>query len=131
MAFLTFEDQELEQGFASYFGWRCRRPTFLLSLVLTAIWTVRWIGAQAKTDIPFVKWVSYLFLAMAVMHSLNTIHIKRDPSVCRDEKRKATYLVLDAVACLFTILIHGGDMKKVAEEVFFPARLISSPFMVG
>ena len=53
----------------------------------------------------------------------------QNPSVCREEKRKARYLVVDAACCMVTILIMSGN-TQVAEQAYFPARVVSTPFMV-
>ena len=113
MSILRFNDDNLECRFAAYFGWRCRHPTFLLSLIFTLIWAVRWLGAQWRTELPYMNWITGLFVAMAGLHLANTIHIYKDPSVCRGEKRKAQYLGIDALACMFTILIYGKTRQAI------------------
>lgn len=108
--FLRFADDSLESRFAAYFGWRCRRPTFLLSAVFTTIWIVRWVGAQWRTELPYMNSIAGLFIAMASLHLANTIHIYRHPSLCRDEIRKASFLGVDALACMVTVLLYGKVM---------------------
>ena len=106
---------------------------------MTIIWTVRWSGAQLATHIPYMAAITALFLAMATMHLVNTVHLfqvsiishssfsrtadcsddstlvdcLQNPAVCREEKRKARYLVVDAACCMVTILIMGGNTEVV------------------
>lgn len=129
-ASLTFRDKELELNFASHFGWQCRVPTFLLSLVLCLIWTTRLVSAQGKTDVPHIWFVLGVLLAMASMHLFNTIAIYKNPAVCCGEKRKAMVLILDAVCCMVMVMFYSQD-TGMNEDVPAPARLIiNTPFMV-
>lgn len=126
MKLLTFNDANLEEHFAAHFGWRCRVPTFLLSLVMFLIWTTRLVSAQWRTDVPFLKFISGFLLVMAAFHLFNTVAIFRNPSLCCGEKRKATYVVFDAVACMFTVLVSLTLLSWILSTACCVSLLLSS-----
>ena len=126
---LTFRDKELEADFAAYFGFRCRLPTFLLSAVMTMVWTTRFASVQDK-NFPFVTMLSAIYMAMTVVHAFCAVSMLRDGSVCCSETRKAKLWVLDAVVCMFTVImfVERHDLKRQGTKPSL--LLVSSPMVV-
>ncbi len=126
---LTFRSKELEAEFAAYFGFRCRVPSFLLSTFMALIWMTGLFSLQTRV-IPFRVGLSSIFAIMAAVHSFNAVTILRNAAVCCSEKTKAKMLVLDALACMFTVVlfVERHELKISGNKPSL--LLVSSPFVV-
>ena len=126
---LTFRNKELEADFAAYFGYRCRLTTFLLSAVMTVVWTTRFSSIQSK-NMPFVSMLSAIHIFMAAVHAFSVVTILRNASVCCSETRKAKIWVLDAVACMFTVILFVERDDLRWHDTKPSLLLVSSPIVV-
>ena len=126
---LTFRNKELEADFAAYFGFRCRVPSFLLSAVMTLVWTTSFSSLQNK-DVPFVMVLSAIHMTMTLIHAFIAVTILRNASVCCSESRKAKIWVLDAIACMFTVILffEREDLRRHGAKPSL--LLVSSPMVV-
>lgn len=129
MAQLTFRNAELEADFASYFGFRCRVPSFLLAAVLTLIWATR-LSSLHDAAFPFRVILSVVFATMTMIHCFTAIAILRNASVCCSESRKAKLLVLNAMACMITVVmfVEREDLGRHGSKVSL--LWVSSPIVV-
>ena len=126
---LTFRNQELEADFAAYFGHRCRPSTFLLSAIMTVVWTTRVSNIQG-TSLPFMGMLSAIDLMMTVVHAFSVVTILYNASVCCSETRKARIWVLDAVACMFTVILFVEREDLRWDGAKPSLLLVSSPIIV-
>lgn len=125
---LTFRDKALEADFAAYFGFRQSQTTFLLSAVMTLVWAAR-LGSLQNKNVPFVAMLSAIYTTMIIVHTSVAVTILRNASVCSSETTKAKFWLLDAIACMFTVILFVGreDLKHEPKPSLL---LVSSPAVV-
>lgn len=125
---LTFQDEELEADFAAYFGFRQSHTSFLLSAIMTLVWAARFANLQIK-NVPFATMLSALYTTMIIIHTSIAVSILRNASVCSSETRKAKIWLLDAIACMFTVIlcVGRGDLRHEPKPSYL---LVSSPVVV-
>ncbi len=126
---LTFGSTELEAEFAAYFGSRCRVPSFLLSTVMALIWMTRLSSLQTRL-VPFRAALSAIFAILAAVHSFNAFAILCNATVCCSESRKAKVLVMDALACMVTVVMYVERQELAIDGSKSSMLLVSSPFVV-
>ena len=126
---LTFRDEELEADFAAYFGYRCRLSTFLLSAVMTVVWTTRLSSIQSKS-LPYASMLSAIYSSMTFVHAFSVVIILVKASVCCSETRKAKIWVLDAAACMFTVILFVEREDWTLDGAKPSLLLMSSPIVV-
>ena len=125
---LTFVSKELEADFAAYFGIRHRQTSFLLSTVMALVWAAR-LGSLQNKHVPFVAMLSAVYMTMVIVHTFGAITVLRDASVCCSETRKAKVWLVDAIACMFTVILFVGR-ADVKHEPTPSLLLVSSPIVV-
>ena len=125
---LTFREKELEADFAAYFGFRQAQTSFLLSAVMTLVWTAR-LGSLQNKNVPLVALLSAIYTTMITVHISSAVTILRNASVCSPETRKAKIWLLDLVACMSTVIlwVGRGDLKHGSKSSLL---LVSSPLIV-
>lgn len=126
---LTFADKDLEAEFAAHFGFRCRVPSFLLTTVMAVIWLTRLSSLHTRL-LPFKAVLSTVFAIMAVTHSFCALAILRNAAVCSSERRKAKILVVDALACMITVMMYVEREELIRHGRKSSLLLVSSPFVV-
>ena len=125
---LTFRDKALEADFAAYFGFRQSQTTFLLSAVMTLVWVARFGSLQTK-NVPFGAMLSAVYTTMIIVHTSVAVIILRNASVCSSETRKARIWLLDAMACMFTVILFV-EREDLRHEPKRSLLLVSSPVIV-
>ena len=126
---LTFRNKELEADFAAYFGLRHCQTSCLLSVVMTLVWTARF-GSLHIHSIPFVTMLTAIYSTMTTVHAFTAVAILRNASVCCSESRKAKIWVLDAIACMFTVIMFVDQEDSTRQGSKPSLLLVSLPIVV-